>query len=122
MAITWAYVTTAFPRDAALAAVGDEGSIYVAWAQERANTTVMGGSADQVHALLAAHYATLAGALAGGGASGPITSVSAGPYSQSHAAPIAMAGGEDLQGTTYGRQAWGLMRVASFAAAPFMVV
>lgn len=121
MAIAWAYVTTVFPTDTMLTAVGSTlGAIYVAWAEARADASTMGASADQVHALLAAHYAAAA-AQGAVGASGTLASVSAGPFSQAYAQPIAIPGGADLQGTAYGRQAWGLMRMRAQAASPFLV-
>lgn len=118
MAITWAQVPAAFPNDATLAAVdGDaEGATYVSWVDEQVDDDQLGGRADQVRILLAAHLATVV-ADGGVGLSGPVVSESVDGVSRSYAA-TASTDGDDLSATSYGRRAMALMRSAPRARLP----
>ena len=117
MSIVWSDVTTAFPNDAMLAAVGaTEGQTYVEWIDEQVDDAILGTRADQVRILLSAHLATVVSS-GGSGASGPVSSESVDGVSRSYAVTAA-ADGDDLSATSYGRRASALMRTSPNARLP----
>lgn len=119
MAITWPDVTTAFPNDTTLAAVGStEAAIYIDWVETQVDEACLGDATDQLRTLLAAHLGTLA-ASGGFGASGPVASESVDGVSRSYAV-TASTTLSDLGATFYGRRAAYLIETEPSTGLPEM--
>lgn len=119
MVITWADVTAAFPKDAALAAITtpaeQEGPLVAA---NSLNGCVFGVREKYARVLVAAHYATLGlgQSVTGGGGTvgyaGAITSERVGGISRSYGVNGGTATGASWGATTYGQRYLDLVRTS----------
>jgi len=114
MSITWAQVTTAYPGDAALAAlaVGTQNDILAQVNDEEIHdaTWPSTAKADRARRALAAHLGAMASAQ-NAGARGPVQSETVGSVSRMYALSVAQ-GSNPLDSTGYGKEYLRLKRLS----------